>query len=128
MLTVQEIHVLGQILNTTYGKSSALSPVASVKGHLYGSEPNKMCIDYTSVVTFASEASLREQKKAFENESTQATNNRMKELKKDFKDTAGRSLKAKLINTEDSIEIINASPHSPRKTAYYRRKTLFEIE
>ena len=87
-----------------------------------------MCIDYTSVVTFASEASLREQKKAFENESTQATNNRMKELKKDFKDTAGRSLKAKLINTEDSIEIINASPHSPRKTAYYRRKTLFEIE
>jgi hypothetical protein len=128
MLTMQEIHVLGQILNTTFGKSSTLSPTTSVKGHLYGSDPNKMCLDYTSVVTFASEASLREQKKAFENESTQATNNRMKEIKKDFKGSASRSLKAKLINSEDSIEIINASPHSPRKTAYYRRKTLFEIE
>ena len=128
MLTMQEIHVLGQILNTTFGKSSALSPVASVKCHMYGSEPNKMCVDYTSVVTFASEASMREQKKVFENESTQATNNRMKEIKKDFKETAGRGLKAKLVNTEDSIEVINASPHSPRKTAYYRRKTLFEIK
>ena len=128
MLTIQETHVLGQILNTTFGKSSTVSAVGSVKCHLYGSEPTKLCVDYTSVVTFASEASMREQKKVFENESTQATNNRMKEIKKEFKDTAGRGLKAKLVNTEDSIEVINASPHTPRKTAYYRRKTLFEIE
>jgi len=128
MLTAQEIHVLGQILNTTFGKSSTLSPVQSVKCHLYGADPNKMCVDYTSVVTFASEASMREQKKVFENESTQATNSKMKDVKKDFKETAGRTLKAKMVNTEDSIEVINASPHSPRKTAYYRRKTLFEIE
>jgi hypothetical protein len=128
MLTMQEIHVLGQILNSTFGKSSTLSPVASVKCHLYGSDPNKLCVDYTSIVTFASEASMREQKKAFENESTQATNDKMKEIKKDFKTTAGRSLKTKLVNSEDSIEVINASPHTPKKTAYYRRKTLFEIE
>ena len=127
MLTVQDIHVLGQILNTTYGKSSTLSPVASVKCHLYGSEPTKLCVDYTSVVTFASEASMREQKKAFENESNQATNNKMKEIKKEFKDAAGRALKAKQLTSEDSIEVINASPHTPRKTAYYRRKTLFEV-
>ncbi len=125
---MQEVHVLGQILNTTFGKSSTLSPVSSVKCHIYGSEPNKLCVDYTSIVTFASEASMREQKKVFENESTQATNSKMKEVKKSFKDTAGRGLKAKLINTEDSIEVINASPHTPRQTAYYRRKTLFEIE
>ena len=125
---MQEIHVLGQILNSTFGKSSTPSPVASVKCHLYGSEPNKLCVDYTSIVTFASEASMRDQKKAFENESTQATNDKMKEIKKDFKETAGRALKAKLVNSEDSIEVINASPHTPKKTAYYRRKTLFEIE
>tara|TARA_A100001011_G_scaffold170603_1_gene179485 strand:- start:256 stop:642 length:387 start_codon:yes stop_codon:yes gene_type:complete len=127
MLTVQDIHVLGQILNTTYGKSSTLSPVASVKCQLYGSEPTKLSVDYTSVVTFASEASMREQKKAFENESNQATNNKMKEIKKEFKDAAGRALKAKQLKSEDSIEVINASPHTPRKTAYYRRKTLFEV-
>jgi hypothetical protein len=128
MLTIQETHVLGQILNTTFGKSSTVSAVGSIKCHLYGVEPTKMCVDYTSVVTFASEASMREQKKVFENESTQATNDKMKAIKKEFKDTASRSLKAKLVNTEDSIEIINVSSHSPRKTAYYRRKTLFEIE
>tara|TARA_B100000700_G_scaffold321715_1_gene421577 strand:- start:7854 stop:8240 length:387 start_codon:yes stop_codon:yes gene_type:complete len=128
MLSVQDIHVLGQILNSTYGKSSTLSPVASVKCSLYGSDPNRLCVDYTSIVTFASESSMRDQKKAFENESTQATNNKMKEVKKDFKEAAGRSLKTKQLTSEDSIEVINASPHSPRKTAYYRRKTLFEVE
>ena len=69
MLTIQETHVMGQILNTTFGKSSTVSAVGSVKCHLYGSEPTKLCVDYTSVVTFASEASMREQKKVFENES-----------------------------------------------------------
>jgi hypothetical protein len=127
MLTVQDIHVLGQILNTSFGKSSTLSPVVSIKCHLHGSEPTKLRVDYTSVVTFASEASMRDQKKVFENESNQATNNRMKEIKKEFKDAAGRTLKAKQLTSEDSIEVINASPHTPRKTAYYRRKTLFEV-
>ena len=127
MLSAQDIHVLGQIINTTYGKSSTLSPVASVKCSLYGAEPNRLCVDYTCIVTFASESSMRDQKKAFENESNQATNNKMKEVKKEFKDAAGRALKTKQISSEDSIEIINASPHTPRKTAYYRRKTLFEV-
>jgi hypothetical protein len=119
---------LGQILNTTYGKSSTLSPVTSVKCNLYGSEPTKLCVDYTSVVTFASEGSMRDQKSVFEDESKQATNNKMKEIKKEFKAAASRSLKTKQLTSEDSIEVINASPHSPRKTAYYRRKTLFEVE
>jgi hypothetical protein len=128
MLTMQDIHVLGQILNTTYGKSSTLSPVTSVKCKLYGAEPTKLCVDYTSVVTFASESSMRDQKSVFEDESKQATNNKMKEIKKEFKAAASRSLKTKQLTSEDSIEVINASPHSPRKTAYYRRKTLFEVE
>jgi len=128
MLTVQDIHVLGQILNATYGKSSTLSPVSSVKCSLYGSEPVKLCVDYTSIVTFASEQSMRDQKKVFENESNQATNNKMKQVKKEFKEAAGRSLKVKQTNSDDSIEVINASPHTPRKTAYYRRKTIFEVE
>ena len=128
MLTMQDIHVLGQILNTTYGKSSTLSPSTSVKCKLYGSEPVKLCVDYTSVVTFASESSMRDQKKVFENESNQATNNKMKSIKKEFKEAAGRSLKTKQTISDDSIEVISASSHSPRKTAYYRRKTIFEVE
>lgn len=128
MLTMQDIHVLGQILNTTFGKSSTLSPVASVKCHLYSSEPTKLCVDYTSVVTFASEASMRDQKSVFEDESNQATNNKMKEIKKEFKGAANRALKIKQLTSEDSIEVISASSHSPRKAAYYRRKTIFEVE
>ena len=37
--------------------------------------------------------------------------NKMKEVKKDFKEAAGRSLKTKQLSSEDSIEVINASPN-----------------
>jgi hypothetical protein len=128
MLTVEDINILGQLLNTSMGVSSLVTPTVSIKCYLYGSDPNKMCVDFTTVVTFASEGSLREQKKTFENESVQLTDAKIKELKKEFKSAAGRALKTKLVETDDSIEIINASPHTPRKTAYYRRKSIFEVQ
>ena len=53
---------------------------------------------------------------------------RVKELKGEFKGLAGRALKAKEVNSTDSIEIISASPYSPKRTAYYRRFTTFKVE
>ena len=128
MLSMQEVNVLGQIFDTTWGRSSTArtgSPIHSIKCYLVNDA--QICIDYTTVVTFASESSLRDQKAAFENESVQVTRNVVKNTKKQFKDGSGRALKLKELSTDDSIEIINVSPYSPRKTAYYRRKTILEV-
>ena len=126
MFSTEEVNVLGQILDSTWGKSSTISsPTMSIKASLSG---GTLSVSYVTVVHLASERNLRDQVKVFEDESIKITNEFMKNLKKQFKEGSGRVLKAKSLGTSDSVEMITSSPFTPRKTAYYRRFTNFECE
>jgi hypothetical protein len=83
---------------------------------------------YTTIVHLASERNLRDQVKVFEDESTKLIGDYIKELKKEFKNSSGRAIKLKELSSSDNVELITASPFTPRKTAYYRRFTRFRIE
>jgi|TARA_R100001163_G_C4949400_1_gene117828 hypothetical protein len=126
MLSVQDIRVLGQICDTTYGRSSTVSsPTVSIKPTLQG---DKLTIRYTSVVHLASERNLREQVRVVEEESLKVIKEYVKNLKKEFKSNAGRALGIKEDNSNDSLEMITTSPHTPRKVAYYRRFSTFTVK
>jgi hypothetical protein len=123
MLSSEEVNILGNIINTTFGKSSTpVAPTMSIKTSLSG---DTMLVQYTTVVYLASERNLREQLKRFEDESVKIVNQYIKNCKKDFKDMSGRALKTKMLDTNDSVELITTSPYTPRKTAYYRRYTTY---
>ena len=126
MLNSQEISVLGNILNTTYGKTStARSPTMSIKGTLSG---DSLTLTYTTIIHLASERNLRDQCRRFEEESVALIKDYVKMLKKEFKKNAGRALKCKEQDSNDSVEMITTSPYTPRKTAYYRRFTVLSCE
>jgi hypothetical protein len=128
MLSSSEVNVLGQILNDTWGQSTRgdfRTPTMCIKSTLQG---DILSCAYTTVVNLASERNLRDQVKPFAEESVKLTSDYIKNLKKEFKDLAGRALKLKEINSTDNVELITASPFTPRKTAYYRRFTRFHIE
>jgi hypothetical protein len=129
MLSTHEVNVLGNVLNSTWGKGSTMGdfggPSMSMKTSLQG---DVLSCNYTTIVHFASEHALRDQAKVFEDESVKVTNQYMKQLKKMFKSESGRALKVKSIGSTDSIELITASAFSPRKTGYYRRFTTYTIE
>ena len=121
----QTVQILGQILDTTWGKSStASSPTMSIKGSLAG---DTLTVSYTTIVHLASERNLRDQVKRFEEESVQLTNEFCKRCKSEFKNAASSALVLKQLNTNDSVELITASPFTPRRTAYYRRFTTYEV-
>ena len=123
MLSSEEVNILGNIINTTFGKSSTpVSPTVSIKSSLSG---DTMLVKYTTVIYLASERNLRDQVRRFEDESVKHINQYIKNCKKDFKDMSGRALKIKTLDTNDSVELITTSPHTPRKTAYYRRYTTY---
>ena len=44
----------------------------------------------------------------------------LKKIKADFKDVAGRALKATETSRDDNVELIQATANSPRRVAYYR--------
>ena len=128
MLSLSEVNFLGQILNETWGQSTRgdfRSPTMSIRTSLQG---DNLSCTYTTVVHLASERNLRDQVRVFEEESAKLTNDYIKEIKKEFKEAAGRALKIKELSSNDNIELITSSPYTPRKTAYYRRYTNFQVE
>ena len=128
MLNTSEVNTLGQILNDTWGQGTMgdfRTPTLSIRTSLQG---DVLTCTYTTICHLASDRDTRGQVRVFEEESIKLISDYMKELKKRFKSGAGRAIKTKEINTTDSVEMITASPFTPRKTAYYRRFTTFQVE
>lgn len=126
MLSMQQVNTLGQLINTTFGKSSTTSsPTVSIKMSLQG---NALIVKYTTIVHYASEQSMREQSKEHERAAVQLTKKAVDEVEKEFKKIEGKTLNLSKKNTDSGIELINMSPYNPRKVAYFRLNTTFEID
>lgn len=126
MLSQEQVRALGQILDTTFGRSSTTeSATASFKTKLQG---EMLTVTYATIRKFASESDQWEQTKDFDKESSQLTNDFMKETKKDFKAASGSALKVKEQSSMTDFEVIGIQAHvSPARTVYCKRITTFEI-
>lgn len=127
MLTSEEINCLGQLTNSTWGYPGGLNknmPTAGIKVSLQG---DVMTCTFTTIVNLMSDRNLRDQCKRFEEESVEIIKEYLKQLKSEFKKESGRSLSTKEIDTSDSIEVITVSSFTPKRTAYYRRFTTYQV-
>ena len=125
MLSMQEINIIGQILNDTFGSSSTIkSPTFSIKTTMQG---NTLVFNYTTVTNLVMGIDIRSQVREQERISASLINDKVKDLKSEFEKAAGRALKIKEEETSDSVEFISMSPHNPKRTAYYKRKTVFVL-
>ena len=99
MLNFEEVNVLGDILNTTWGKySTTKAPTMSIKSSLSG---DVLTLTYTTIVTLANDRNLRDQVVSEEESSAKILADYIKVCKKDFKEAGGRALKVKEISTRD---------------------------
>lgn len=119
-------NALGQSLDTTWGRSSTPKTASySVKVTIEGS--NRIKASYAAVVNFGTERQMIEMKRRYADESVAVINEVIKTVKANYKELSNSSLTTKEISTSDSLEIINGNFHNPKRTAYYRRVTMFEI-
>ncbi len=119
-----DVNVLGDLINTTFGKSSSPDGTYSIKCDLGGTN---LTMKYSTIVHFASEASLQQQVVRCAEEATQRLNAKLAEIKKEFKAKSGNTFKATKGNTDDNVELIQATSNSARKIAYYRMNVALEI-
>lgn len=125
MLSMQQVNTLGQLIDSTFGKSSTVSsPTSSIKMNLQG---NALIVKYITVIHIASEQSLREQTKEHEREAVQLTSKAVTEIEKEFKKLEGKSLKLSKKGSDNGVEMISMSPYNPRKVAYFRLNTTYEV-
>ena len=123
MLNSTDINALGNILDTTFA-SGAGWPV-SINHTLQG---NVLTLRYTTIVHFASEQSMRDQVRLLNDESMSRLNDKIADVKKQFKDMTGHAIKISELSNRDDLEMIQATTLSPRKIAYYRRYADLEID
>lgn len=125
MLSMQEINALGQILNSTWGSSSTVaSPRFSIKSTM---QSDIIILTYTTITNIVMGINPRDQVREQERESVEVLKDYVKNVEKAFKQATGKSLNLKETGSDDSVEMISMSPHNPKRTAYYRRKTSFKI-
>ena len=117
---------LGQAIDTTWGRSSTPKTASySIKLTLLG--PDRLLASYGAIVNFGTEHQMIDMKRKYADESKSVTNEVMKAVKKTYKELAGSGLTAKEISSVDNLEIIGTGVHNPRRSAYYRLRTVFEI-
>jgi hypothetical protein len=123
-MTFEDVNILGNLIDTTYGKSSSPAGDYSIKSDLAG---ETLTLKYTTIVHFASERSLRDQVTRCKEEAHSRLNDYLKLIKSGFKDATGASLKTEMADHADNVELISSTSNSPRKVAYYRMSHKFTL-
>ena len=117
------LEVIHRLLDDTYTPASKAGTY-SIKHNTHG---NRSVLNYTTIVHFASETSLKPQVESAREQARQLIKNRLDLLKKDFKEETDLALKFKDLGEQDNIELIQSTSNSPRKVAYYRYSQTIEF-
>lgn len=137
MLTSQDINLIGQITDTTWGSASTNDSTfqvpdgRSIKANLVNDE--NLLIKFVTIINFGDslqamhDPNYRPRKDA-EGEANKLIKGYIKNLKSEFKKGSdGRSLTTKELRNEDSVEMINYNPHSSHKTVYFRKNVVLKV-
>jgi hypothetical protein len=120
------INALGQAIDTTWGRSSTPKTASySVKFTFLGGD--RLLASYQVVTNFVSEKEMILMKRSCAEESVKVIDAHVKSVKDIYKELTGDSITIKEESSSDSIEIIGFNVHNPKRTAYFRRKTVFEL-
>lgn len=124
-MTFDKINALGQILDTTFGKSSmSKNGTCSIKTKMSG---DTITVMYTTIVNLVTDRVMRDQVKEEERISEKLIGDFVDDVKKEFKEKTGTSLKLTKGGSTDEVELISMSAFSPKRTAYYRRNSVYTI-
>lgn len=124
-MEISEYNALGSILNTDWGKSSSRTGLFSIKGTFIGEDKFKLV--YTTIINLVSDREIDSVRKKYAEESDQIVHDAVANIKKEFKEVTGKSLKVKEKDSQVTLEIISSNIYNRKRTAYLRRFVVFEV-
>jgi hypothetical protein len=140
-LSFEELNILGNITNDTYGKPSTTGDYGESRlgGYSTGNansvatkasfDGNIMHITSLSIINLGPIGMQHQEITKCENELNQYIKKYLSEVRKEFKkkDNAGRVLKAKLVKNSEKTDVEMINHHAATRRAYIRRTICFEI-
>jgi len=88
---------------------------------------NKMLLTYMTIINTARESDIHYQMRDLKKESTVMIRERLDSIKKQFKESSGRTLKAKKCEEYDNIETLTVSPYSPHRSLKISYTVVYEV-
>jgi len=120
-----DLSALAQAIDTTWGRSSTPRVATnSVKFVIAGS---RLVVTYQAIVNMGTEHERVMMRRRYSDESISSIAAALKRVKSDYRELAGTALSTKEVSSRDSLEIVGASAHSPRRTAMYKRHTVLDL-
>lgn len=120
-----DYNALGQVVDTSWGRASTPKTAShSVKFSMQG---DTLIASYAAIVNFGTEREMIAMKRVYEEESLAVISDAVKSIKKNYRELCGKSISVKEISSSDSLEIIGYGVHNPKRTAYFRKKSVFEL-
>lgn len=126
-----DLNALGQVLDTTFTRSSASSgPVlntCSVKAGFAPGDKPRIKVVYTCVVNMVRDREIVESKARYEKEGDSYIEAASKQITKEYKELAGKSIKLSRVDVGTSVEIVDLNIHNNKRTALFRRIAFFDV-
>lgn len=120
-----DYNALGQAIDSTWGRSS--TPKTSSYSVKFTMQGDRLIASYQAVVNFGTEREMVMMKRLYAEESKSIVNEVIKAVKSTYKELSGSTLKMSDASSVDSLEIVGFAVHNPKRTALYRRKTVYEL-
>ena len=122
MLTMEHLSVLENLFDVTFGRGSIMDGYAirHKTKTCHDTGDFKIELRFECPVNFNPRLGLETQKKVLDNDSLKALTEKVKNVKVDFKEKAGVSLKLKIL-TENEPEVIHISHNKELVRARYSR-------
>ena len=120
-LSIKELNVLGQITQKGWGVSSMPNTINC------SMQNDTITLKYITVVHFAADSALRDQVDRISHESIELLTKCVVDIKRQFKEITGKTIRLKEASNDDSLEVISATNLSPRRISYYRRQVTLKV-
>ena len=125
MISQEDINAVGDIINSTWGKTSTPTNRNDISMKIHFLDDENMMFKYTTIVNFWGRNAEHIQKNAHEKDAVDITNKYIKKIKNEFKEKTGKTISFNEKERDGFFEEIwiNSNVNN-RKTAYFRHNTI----
>lgn len=125
-MNLNEINILSTVIEDLYG-AAFQSYTGSIKCVMKISSENKLMMTCMMVTNLGDRSQMQNAARESEKDLKKVGKDCLDNVKKLFKEKAGRTLKTKEVSSDTSVELINYHAYSEKGTALVRQVHFFEI-
>jgi hypothetical protein len=126
-MNFEETNILGAVVEDLYGDVYDSKNTGSIKCITKITGPEEMRMTCMMVVNLGNRNEMQKAAKDAENSLSKICKDCVSNIKKAFKERAGRALKIKEKHHDSSVELMNYHAYSDKGTALVRQVHVFEI-